>query len=312
MQIPIQLPEVNLPQSARRENQALTPVTAIAGLPELAETLSPHVALQWTQPVMQGQRADISRSAVQSAVSHPTPTAPADASGPNDGNAPASLTHWTPPGEVLTQLLRRTQSAASFNKPSPWPDVPSHAEATAAASSPSKPDSALISQAFQQLLTALVSSDVFAARKLVTHWYGPERENPSPQDTSQAGRWVQALSPDSEAAQQATHMLMTGQMAWQGDLLPGIPVSVQRQDSWRENTPGSGRLEKGASLSLEIELPHLGPLKIIGHQWGEQLDVMVRAPRQGHDALKVAWSELQRRLETLAPGRMSTHWQTTE
>jgi len=108
-------------------------------------------------------------------------------------------------------------------------------------------------------------------------------------------------------------MLMTGEMVWQGEMLPGLFARVQRQDSWRENAPGSGRLEKGASLTLDIDLPRVGRVKIIGHQWGEQLDVTVRAPRQAQAGLKLAYPALQERLgacawpadDPLAGNRMS-------
>ena len=310
MQIPINPPDLHLGQATQRERQAVVPVTAVPSVPEIAQTLAPHVALQWTQPVFSDQGAAPSRSSVQTEVSaEPGTSAPARP-GATARNDPASLTQWTEPGLALTQLLKQTQSSAAFNKPSPWPDMAP--ESAPPEPPPNKTTSQPLVLAFQRLYSALAASDVFAARQLASHWYGPNRSPDNPQDPAPASRWVQALSPEHPAAQQATHMLMTGEMVWQGEMLPGLFARVQRQDSWRENAPGSGRLEKGASLTLDIDLPRIGRVKIVGHQWGEQLDVTVCAPRQVRAGLKLAYPALQERLAELAPGRLTTHWQETE
>lgn len=311
MQIPIPLPDLHLSQTPLRESQSVTPVTAVAGVPELAETLSPHVALQWAQPVLSAQGSGVARSADHTEAfaskTAPTPVPPAS---PNS-HGPAALTQWSLPGQVLTQLLKQTQSSASFSKPTPWPE-PTSDEQVPADTAATMPRADAVLQAIQKLRTALSSAEVFAARQLANQWFGPERNDPDGQASAQAQRWVQALSPEHPAAQQATHMLMTGQMVWQGELLPGLPMRIHREDSWRENAPGSGRLEKGAALSLEIDLPQLGHLKVTGQQWGDQLDVIVRIPRQGNALLRNAWPELQKRLTELCPGRLATHWQETE
>jgi hypothetical protein len=309
MQIPINPPDLQLGQAAQRERQAVIPVTAIPSVPEIAQTLAPHVALQWAQPVFSDQGADPTRSKVQTEVSpDPGSSAPGRV-GIATKNEPATLMQWSEPGLILTQLLKQTQTSAAFNEPSPWPELPPAPEST-------DPAQALptnqATQAFQRLFTALASSDVFAAQQLASHWYGAKRDTARAQDPITDSRWVKALSPDHPAAQQATHMLMTGEMVWQGEMLPGLLARVHRQDSWRENAPGTGRLEKGASLTLDIDLPRIGRVKIVGHQWGEQLDVTVRAPRQAQAGLKNAYPELQQRLAELAPGRLTTHWQETE
>jgi hypothetical protein len=310
MQIPINPPDLHLGQATQRERQAVIPVTAVPSVPEIAETLAPHVALQWAQPVFSDQGADPTRTKVQTEVSSDPGSSSPGRVGIAAKNPPATLMQWSEPGLILTQLLKQTQTSAAFNEPSPWPEAPPAAEFTDPAQT--EPPNQAVAHAFQRLFTALASSDVFAARQLASHWYGAQRAPGETQDTASASRWAQALSPEHPAAQQATHMLMTGEMVWQGEMLPGLFARVHRQDSWRENAPGSGRLEKGASLSLDIDLPRVGRVKVIGHQWGDQLDVTIRAPRQEQAGLKNAYPALEQRLAGLAPGRLTTHWQETE
>jgi hypothetical protein len=44
-----------------------------------------------------------------------------------------------------------------------------------------------------------------------------------------------------------------------------------REDAWRNRPGQQGELEKGATLRVEVDLPKLGRLRIVGSQWGDDL-----------------------------------------
>jgi len=145
---------------------------------------------------------------------------------------------------------------------------------------------------------AIAGSDVFAAQRLNEAWM-PKKIEPKQtpkleslknseveafqqlaqpiQDPSaaQLGQWVSALEPDSDAAEQAARMLTQGNMVWQAELVPGLPMRIVREDAWRNNPEQAGQLEKGAILKVEITLPNLGELRILGSQWGQDISLHI-------------------------------------
>ena len=105
---------------------------------------------------------------------------------------------------------------------------------------------------------------------------------------AQLTKWVAALEPDSEPAQQAAHMLTQGQMMWQLDLAPGVPLRMVREDAWRNDAYKPSHLEKGAMLRVELNLPNLGRIRVVGSQWGSDLTIQI-----AHDAnSKDEWAAL--------------------
>ena len=105
---------------------------------------------------------------------------------------------------------------------------------------------------------------------------------------AQLTKWVAALEPDSEHAQQAAQMLTQGQMVWQADLAPGIPMRMVREDAWRNQANKPAQLEKGATLRVEVELPNLGRIRIVGSQWGSDLSLQIAHAANAQDQ----WSSL--------------------
>jgi len=69
--------------------------------------------------------------------------------------------------------------------------------------------------------------------------------------------------------------LTQGQMVWQSELAPGIPMRIVRDDAWRNAANKPVQLEKGAMLKVEVELPNLGRIRITGSQWGQDLVLQV-------------------------------------
>ena len=145
---------------------------------------------------------------------------------------------------------------------------------------------------------AIAGSDVFAAQRLNEAWM-PRKLEPkqTPKletlknsevaafqqlaqpiqepSAAQLAQWVSALEPDSDAAEQAARMLTQGNMMWQAELMPGLPMRIVREDAWRNNPEQAGQLEKGAMLKVESTLPNLGELRILGSQWGQDISLHI-------------------------------------
>ena len=125
---------------------------------------------------------------------------------------------------------------------------------------------------------------------------------------AQLTKWVAALEPDSEPAQQAAHMLTQGQMVWQSDLAPGIPMRLVREDAWRNAAHKPAHLEKGAMLKVEVDLPNLGRIRITGTQWGQDLSLQIAHAANAQDRwTSVAPSLLQ---DLQASGITDVRWET--
>ena len=161
---------------------------------------------------------------------------------------------------------------------------------------------------------AIAGSDVFAAQRLNEAWM-PRKLEPkqTPKldslknsevqafqqlaqpiqepSAAQLAQWVSALEPDSDAAEQAARMLTQGNMVWQAELVPGLPMRIVREDAWRNNPEQAGQLEKGAMLKVEITLPNLGELRISGSQWGQDISLHIAHGKPDGDG-KVNWSTL--------------------
>ena len=125
---------------------------------------------------------------------------------------------------------------------------------------------------------------------------------------AQLTKWVAALEPDSEPAQQAAHMLTQGQMVWQSELAPGIPMRLVREDAWRNAAHKPAHLEKGAMLKVEVDLPNLGRIRITGSQWGQDLSLQIAHAAKAQDRwTSVAPSLLQ---DLQASGITDVRWET--
>ena len=297
MQIPLTLPEQTTPLPTRRDVQALSPVSPVPGVESQAETLDPRLALQWTQPVLGHQASDASRSVLEGATLTPSPSPPL---APPTGTA--SAVAWSSLAQVLGPLLQRVSDAQTQSTVL-WPGT---APSPSLASDAPTPTSVAVTQALLSLRTQLAQSDVFAAHHLVKQWFAPPELDASPVNESRQtadltvlSRWVDALSPESPVAEDITRMLLNGKMQWQGELLPGIAVTLNREDAWREDPAHPGQAQKGAALRAHLDLPRSGRLTVLAYQWGSQIDMQIHMPATDNSPLDAAWPLLQERLSQL-------------
>ncbi len=104
---------------------------------------------------------------------------------------------------------------------------------------------------------------------------------------------------DSENAQQTARLLVEGQLLWQGELAPGVPLRIERRDAWRSHPERAGEMQRGAKLDVEISLPNLGALRVMGSQWGDDMSIEV----QGRSDVTTwaGWNELNSSLKDQFP-----------
>ena len=410
MFIPAQTPDLQQPLTQLLETKPVLPVTAVPGIPEDAQNLDSRVALQWTQPVLQGEKGQAARNAlavplavqivkplnikgfepqgpdpdalrkgevhpmlaeglaswINSVVSKPVPNFranPAPLQNASITRMPSEAVNLEPGVEV--------DSSVPIAKPIPIAIQNStEAEPLELAAQMKQASSKNESPVMRELLNlyeALAKSDIFAAQRLAESWL-PRRvksthfvaqdsdrtTTPNSQETSvsapkkntsgvksgeepqafkalaqpasetaiaQLTKWVSALEPDSEPAQQAAHMLTQGQMVWLAELAPGLSMRIVREDAWRNDADRVAHLEKGAMLSVELNLPNLGRIRVVGSQWGQDLSLQIAHDASSQEkwtALATAlFEELQAkgisdvRLETLLDHEEGTNGQRT-
>jgi hypothetical protein len=269
MHIPAPAQEMHLPLTQKLEVNPVTPVTAVSGVPEDAQNLDSRVALQWTQPVFDGAEGQATRSALVAAAKQ----------------VPAALMAFEPQGADPDSLMSGDVHPLLVKGMSNWIST---ALANTTTPTPTNPE-AFLKEAtanLKNLYATLEKSNVFAAHKLNEAWvHRTESQQAFTEPTTaQLTQWVAALEPDSADAQQAARMLTQGQMLWQTELVPGVPLRIVREDAWRNHPSQSGHIEKGAMLRVEVDLPNLGKLKIMGSQWGADLSLQIAHAPTGQAA----------------------------
>ena len=323
MFIPTPVQELHLPLTQKSEVGPVLPVTAVPGVAEEAQSLDSRVALQWTQPVFAGAEGQAGRSALTAPLPNALLQSPKTAVPGYEpqGADPDALKS----GDVHPLLAQglSTWLSGVLAKPSSAANVASLAMLMAnglgkttvkpAGNEAATTSSEVMSQ-LKSIYQNLVGSDVFAAQRLNEAWM-PRRvvaNNAQPTEAFQSSdlkvfqqlaqpiqepsaaqltQWVSALEPDSDAAEQAARMLSQGNMVWQAELVPGLPMRIVREDAWRNNPQQAGQLEKGAMLKVEITLPNLGELRILGSQWGQDISLHISHGKPDSNG-KVNWSAL--------------------
>ena len=316
MFIPTPVQELHLPLTQKLEVSPVTPVSAVPGVPEDAQSLDSRVALQWTQPVFAGAEGQAGRSALtaplpEALLQSPKTAVPgyqpqgADPDALKSGGVhpllAQGLSSWI--SGVLAKSSGNANGTSNFpNLVLPMAKASEQASENTAPKATSNEASSTNASAvmvqLKNIFQAIAGSDVFAAQRLNDAWM-PKKLEPKQtpkieplknsevlafqqlaqpiQDPSaaQLAQWVSALEPDSDAAEQAARMLTQGNMVWQAELVPGLPMRIVREDAWRNHPQQAGQLEKGAMLKVEITLPNLGALRIVGSQWGPDISLHI-------------------------------------
>ena len=303
MFIPTPVQELHLPLTQKLEVGPVSPVTAVPGVAEEAQSLDSRVALQWTQPVFAGAEGQAGRSALaaplpQALLQSPKLAVPGFQPQGADPDALKSGDVHPLLAQGLSTWLSGVLAKSNGNVANLMPFLLSIAAQTSAQpkdGEPKAPSSADINSQLKSIYQAIAKSDVFAAQKLNEAWLSRRDASFQEPSAAQLNQWVSALEPDSDAAEQAARMLTQGNMVWQAELVPGLPMRIVREDAWRNNPKQAGQLEKGAMLKVEITLPNLGQLRVAGSQWGQDISLQVLYGKPGEDG-KVNWSALAPKL----------------
>ena len=303
MFIPTPVQELHLPLTQKLEVGPVSPVTAVPGVTEEAQSLDSRVALQWTQPVFAGAEGQAARSALAAPLpltllQSPKPAVTGFQPQGADPDALKSGDVHPLLAQGLSTWLSGVLAKSNGNVANLMPFLLSIAAQTSAKpkdGEPNAPSSADINSQLKSIYQAIAKSDVFAAQKLNEAWLSRRDTSFQEPSAAQLTQWVSALEPDSDAAEQAARMLTQGNMVWQAELVPGLPMRIVREDAWRNNPQQAGQLEKGAMLKVEITLPNLGQLRVAGSQWGQDISLQVLYGKPDEDG-KVNWSALAPKL----------------
>jgi hypothetical protein len=250
---------------------------------EEAQSLDSRVALQWTQPVFAGAEGQAARSALAAQLpltllQSPKPAVTGFQPQGADPDALKSGDVHPLLAQGLSTWLSGVLAKSNGNVANLMPFLLSIAAQTSAKpkdGEPKAPSSADINSQLKSIYQSIAKSDVFAAQKLNEAWLSRRDASFQEPSAAQLTQWVSALEPDSDAAEQAARMLTQGNMVWQAELVPGLPMRIVREDAWRNNPKQTGQLEKGAMLKVEITLPNLGELRILGSQWGPDISLHI-------------------------------------
>jgi hypothetical protein len=207
-------------------------------------------------------------------------------------------------GQLLSEILiadapetaPSTQNPANINQKSvvvSWPEV-----------DPSKLSAQDPTAVMGALYQSLQSSGIFAADQLkrVLFPAGSTEEKMdsflTAGDQRKAGELMAQLSNDAPIIRDSMRLLLRGDLLWQGQLMPNVQGRLYREDAWQSDPHQPNQLEKGSRITLEVGLPNLGPLKIIGTQFGESLQLIVQADPVAHATMSQAFAELEEQLHT--------------
>jgi hypothetical protein len=117
-------------------------------------------------------------------------------------------------------------------------------------------------------------------------------------DKHKASELMAQLSNDAPMIRDSMRLLLRGDLLWQGQLMPNVQGRLYREDAWQSDPHQPNQLEKGSRITLEVGLPNLGPLKIIGTQFGERLQLIVQADPIAQASMSEAFAILEEQLHT--------------
>ncbi len=91
----------------------------------------------------------------------------------------------------------------------------------------------------------------------------------------QATTLLGQMNSDTPQVRDAVKLLLRGDLAWYGLVLPNVYARIEREDAWQQSAEDPAQVVKGARITMEMELPHLGKIKVIGTQFGEVVNLTI-------------------------------------
>ena len=160
-------------------------------------------------------------------------------------------------------------------------------------------------QNLQTIYQSLARSPMFAAQTLLA-LLGP-RLGQGPIDDKnqeliqQVQDLMQSISGDSPYPKETARLLMHGILNWQGEFLPGLKGSIQREDIWEKDPKHEGQMLRGSKITMEMNLPQSGTFKVVGVQFQEWVNLTIEPPENFKGTFMAERSDLEARLKEHVP-----------
>jgi hypothetical protein len=149
----------------------------------------------------------------------------------------------------------------------------------------------------------LQSSGIFAADQLRRLLFPASEDDGKPLVTagsieSEGTALFGQLATDSAAVKDSVKLLLRGDLLWQGQLMPNVQGRLYREDAWEADPDQPGQLQKGSRITMEVTLPNLGPLKVVGTQFGESVHVAVEGAPEAQSTFESSFAGLLEQMRT--------------
>jgi hypothetical protein len=106
------------------------------------------------------------------------------------------------------------------------------------------------------------------------------------------------IATDSPAVKDSVKLLLRGDLLWQGQLMPNVQGRLYREDAWEADPDQPGQLQKGSRITMEVNLPNLGPFKVVGTQFGDSVHVAVEGAPEAQSTLANSFAGLLEQMRT--------------
>ena len=185
-------------------------------------------------------------------------------------------------GQLLSDsLLNESANAGNQSKQVNWPGSLNN-NPNALATDPKA--------AMNTLYQNLQNSGIFAAdqlKKLLMPAGSMDEQHLQVLESTQqqVGGLLEQLATDNPAMKDAVKLLLRGDLVWQGQLTPNVQARIYRSDAWETDPQNSSQLLKGSRLTMEVNLPNLGKIEVVGVQFGDQLNIQVKASNASNQIL---------------------------
>jgi len=185
-------------------------------------------------------------------------------------------------GQLLSDsLLNESANAGNQSKQVNWPGSLNN-NPNALATDPKA--------AMNTLYQNLQNSGIFAAdqlKKLLMPAGSMDEQHLQVLESTQqqVGGLLEQLATDNPAMKDAVKLLLRGDLLWQGQLTPNVQAKIYRSDAWETDPQNSSQLLKGSRLTMEVNLPNLGKIEVVGVQFGDQLNIQVKASNASNQIL---------------------------
>ena len=103
---------------------------------------------------------------------------------------------------------------------------------------------------------------------------------------------MQQLDSNSSSLVDAIRLALKGQLSWEGRIASNLPAKIKREDAWEANPNDPSQIIKGTRISVEVSLPNLGTMTVVGTQFIDQLQIQIQV--QGSSVADTFQSQLSR------------------